>query len=164
MLLPSWLLLINLSILFKAHLGCLHFMGASLGCCISWLRSSDFVQTVLAMQVRVQMTLYLATRWWYLSHWGYWSVGMGFLYTVRDSGFSDRGFTMVSRNGMAPSYLLFFHSKIDGWVHTVDMFQKALFVFFLLGDKGVIHISQEKPGGWWWQFWGLSFQSISCTG
>ena len=40
-LLSSWLLLINLlSILYKAHVGYLHLVWASLGCFISWLRSS----------------------------------------------------------------------------------------------------------------------------
>ena len=53
----------------------------------------------------------------------------------------------MSRKGMAPSCLFFFHSKLDGWVHIVDMFQKVLFMFFLLDDKGVIHMSQPKSGG-----------------
>ena len=63
-LLVSWLFLINLSILSKAPLGCLHLVRASLRCCSSWLRSSVLVQTVLALWVRVLMTLCLATRWW----------------------------------------------------------------------------------------------------
>ena len=50
------------SILSKAHLGYLHLVRASLRHCISWLRSSCLVQRVLALCVRVLMTLYLANR------------------------------------------------------------------------------------------------------
>ena len=54
---------------------------------------------------------------------------------------------MVSRKGMVPSCLLFSHSKLDGWAHLVDMFQEVLIMFFLLDDKGAIHIFQPKSGG-----------------
>ena len=71
-LLFSWLLLINfLSTLSKDHLGYLHLVRAFLRCCISLLRSLDFMQTVLALWVRVLITLYLATRLWWLSHCKY---------------------------------------------------------------------------------------------
>ena len=53
------------------------------------------------------MTLYLAERWWWLSHYNYWSVCVGLLYTVIDSLQSFSGFIMVSRKGMAPFSLLF---------------------------------------------------------
>ena len=70
--LPSWLLLIQSSSwqLFiyllwtfcMAHLGYLHLAKASLRCCNSSLKSSGPVQTILALWVRVPMTLYLAER------------------------------------------------------------------------------------------------------
>ena len=65
LLLPfsSQLLLMYLfCILFMAHLGYLHFARALLGCSNSSLRSSGEVHTLLALWVRVPMTLYLAAR------------------------------------------------------------------------------------------------------
>ena len=57
----SQLLLVYLfCILFMAHLGYLHFTTASLRCSNSSLRSSGVVHTVLALWVRVPMTMYLA--------------------------------------------------------------------------------------------------------
>ena len=107
-LLFSWLLLLNLhSLLSNPHLGYLHLARASLRCCISWLRSFGLLQTVLALWVRVLMTLNLYAWWWWLSHWRYWSVCVSFLYTVRCRVLSAWGFTMVSRNGIAPSCWLF---------------------------------------------------------
>ena len=55
---------------------------------------------------RVLITLYLADKWWWLSHCRYWSVWFGFLYTVIDSVLSASGLTMVSKKRMAPSSLL----------------------------------------------------------
>ena len=79
-LLSSRLLLMNfLSSLSKALLGYLHLVRAFLRCCISLLRNSGLVQTVLALWVMVLITLYLATRLWWLSHHNCWSVCMGFL-------------------------------------------------------------------------------------
>ena len=43
---------------------------------------------------------------------------------------------MMSRNGMAPSFLFFTVNLMAG----LDMFHKVLFMFFLLNDKGVIHM------------------------
>ena len=52
------------------------------------------------------MTLNLAERWWWLSHCRYWSVCVGFLYTVMDREPSTSGLTIVSKKGMEPSSLL----------------------------------------------------------
>ena len=60
--------------------------------------------TVLAQWVRVLITLNFAVRWWWLFHCKYWSMCVGFLYTVIDSLWSVSGFTMV--NFMAGSTLL----------------------------------------------------------
>ena len=62
---------------FIAHLGYLHFARASLRCSNPSLRRSHMVHTVLALWVRVPMTLYLAARLWFLSHCKYWSVWVG---------------------------------------------------------------------------------------
>ena len=124
---PSLTLLDGLvSLLFtlsKAHLGYLQLVSAFLRCSISFWRRSGLLQTVLALWVRVLITLYLAERWWWLSHCQYWSMCVGFLYTVMDNLPSVSGFTMVSRKGMAGTILLVvFHCKLYGWVNTVNAF------------------------------------------
>ena len=85
-----------------AHLGYLHLTKASLRCCNSSLRSSGAVHTVLALWVSVPMTLYLAERLWWLSYCKYWSVWVGFWYTVILNELSVLGLTKVSRNGIVP--------------------------------------------------------------
>ena len=47
-----------------------------------------------------------AERWWWLSHCKYWSVCVGFLYTVMDREPSTSGLTIVSKKGMEPSTFL----------------------------------------------------------
>ena len=64
------------------------------------------LHTVEALWERVWMTLNLAERWWWLSHCKYWSVCVGFLYTVMDREPSASGLTIVSKKGMEPSSLL----------------------------------------------------------
>ena len=95
------------STLSKAHLGYLQLVRAFLRCSISFWRSLGLLQTVLALWERVLMKLYFAERWWWLSLCKYWSMCVGFLYTVMDSLPSFSGFTMVPKKGMAPSSLLF---------------------------------------------------------
>ena len=65
---PSWVLTIGKSFPEMLH---------------SFRSSSGLLDTVL--WVRVFIILYLAERWWWLSHCRYWSVWVGFLYTVIDS-------------------------------------------------------------------------------
>ena len=103
-MLPSSQLLVMslLCTLLKAHLGYLHLDWASLRCWISLLKSSGPVQTVFALWVRVPMTLYLATRLWWLSNCKYWSVWVVFLYTEMERELSASGLTKVSRNEMVP--------------------------------------------------------------
>ena len=95
--LSSWLLLLLsfqllsmylLWTFWMAHPGYLHLPKASLRCCISFWKSSGLQQTVLALWVRVSMTLYLAERLWWLSQCMYWSVWVGMWYTVIDKKFS----------------------------------------------------------------------------
>ena len=52
------------------------------------------------------ITLNLAERLRWLSHCRYWSVWVGFLYTVMDRLPFSFGFTIVSKKGMEPSSLL----------------------------------------------------------
>ena len=94
------------STLSRAHLGYLYLVRTFLRCCNSLFKSSGLVHTVLALWVRVLITLYLAARSWWLSHCKYWSVWISFLYTVSDMVLPASGSTKVSRNGIAPFSLL----------------------------------------------------------
>ena len=38
----------------------------------------------------------------------------------------------------------------DNSVQEGDVLKEALFVSFLVDDKGVIHIPAPELGGWWW--------------
>ena len=71
-----------------------------------FLSNSGMLHTVEALWERVWITLNFAERWWWLSHCKYWSVWVGFLYTVIDSVPSATGLTMVSKKGMDLSSLL----------------------------------------------------------
>ena len=111
-LLPTWelllpstsqLLFVNLlCILVMAHLGYMHLTKASLRCSNSSLKSPCVGHAILALWVCVPMTLYLAERLLWLSHCKYWSVWVGFQYTVTLNKLSALGLTKVSRNGIAP--------------------------------------------------------------
>ena len=61
---------------------------------------------------------------------------------------STSGFTIVSKKGMDPSSLLSSTVNLMAGVNTVYVLKEALFVGFLVDDKGVIHIPAPKPGGW----------------
>ena len=91
------------SIHSMAHLGYLQWASAFQRWFISFWRRSGLLQTVLALWVGVLITLYIADRWWWLSHFRYWSVWVGFLYTVIESSPLASGLTMVSKKGIAPS-------------------------------------------------------------
>ena len=87
------------STLSKAHLGYLNWVSAFLRWTFSFWRRSGLLHTVWALWVRVWITLNFAERWWWLSHCRYWSMWVGFLYTVIDRVPSASGFTMVSKKG-----------------------------------------------------------------
>ena len=99
--------------LSKAHFGYLHWVSVFLRWSISLQRSLGLLYTVLALWVRVLITLNFVERWWWLSHCRYWSRWIGFLYTVMDRLPSASGLPMVSQKGMAPSSLL---SSIVNWI------------------------------------------------
>ena len=56
-------------------------------------------ETVLALFARVLKTLCFAVMWWLLSHCKYWSVWVGFLYTVVLKVLSGCIVTRVSKKG-----------------------------------------------------------------
>ena len=64
-----------------AHLAYLQPINAFSKCSNSCLVESGVEHSVLALCVRVLITLYLEAKLWLLSHWRYWSVWVGFLYT-----------------------------------------------------------------------------------
>ena len=77
------------------------------------LENSRLLKTLLPLWVSVLITLYLTDRWWWLPHCRYWSMLVGFLYTVMDSLPLASGLTVVSKKGIAPSSLL--SSTVNLW-------------------------------------------------
>ena len=65
-----------------AHFGYLYLERTSWRCFSSLSSSLEFEHTALALCVRVLITLYLQARLWWLSHWRYKSVWVGFLYIL----------------------------------------------------------------------------------
>ena len=76
---------------------------------------------------------------------------------------STSGLTIVSQEGDGPILLVVLYCKPYGRVNTVDMLKEALFVGFLVDDKGVIHIPAPEPGGWG-QYLELFVLSTPCIG
>ena len=74
----SW----SLNIFWKAHLGYLQFVRVCSRWCNSSFSSLEVEQTAFALCVRELITLYLQARLWWLSNCRYWSVWVGFLYTL----------------------------------------------------------------------------------
>ena len=52
------------------------------------------------------------------------------------------------QEGDGPILLIVLYCKPYCRVNTVDMLKEALFVGFLVDDKGVIYIPAPEPGGW----------------
>ena len=151
LLTPSIVSLVDLLSLFstlsKAYLGYLPLVRAFLRWSISCWSNSGLLHTVLTLWERELMTLNLAVRWWWLSHCRYWSVCVGFLYTVMDRLPSDSGLTNGVQEGDGPILFLVLHCKPDGRVNTVNVLKEVLFVDLLVDDKGVIHKPVTKPSG-----------------
>ena len=85
-----------------AHLAYLQPINAFSKCSNSCLVESGVEHSVLALCVRVLITLYLEAKLWLLSHWRYWSVWVGFLYTFVVNVPSVSGVMSRSKNGMEP--------------------------------------------------------------
>ena len=64
-----------------------------------------------------------------------------------DSWPSASGLTMELKKGIGPTLLVVLHCKFYSRVNTNDVLKEALFVDFLVDDKGVIHIPAPKPRG-----------------
>ena len=67
------------------------------------------------------------------------------------------------KEGDGPFLLVVFHCKLYCRVNTVDVLKEALFVSFLVDDKGVIHIPAPEPRGRG-QYLELFVLSIPCRG
>ena len=78
----------------------------------------------------------------------YWSVCVGFLYTVMGQRTISLWFDTSVQEGDGPILLVVLYCKPNGRVNTVDVLKEALFIDFLVDDKGVIYIPAPEPGGW----------------
>ena len=119
-LLLSWLVGLDsiLSTLSIAHLGYLQLVTDFLRWSIYFWKSSGLLHTVLALWLRVLITLY-ADRWWQMSHCRYWSVWV--VYCDRQSTISlwfDNGI----QEGDDRIFLFVFHHKLYGQVNTINVF------------------------------------------
>ena len=52
------------------------------------------------------------------------------------------------QEGDGPILFVVFHCKVYGRVNTVYVLKEALFIGFLVDNKGVIHIPVPELGGW----------------
>ena len=99
--------LIFVFILLMAQIGYLHSTKASWICFCSSSNNSWLEHMSLALCSNDLITLYLLDTAWWLSHFRYWLVSVGFLYTFVCRLPSLFGVIRVSRNGMDPSSLVF---------------------------------------------------------
>ena len=60
--------------------------------------------------------------------------------------------------------LVVLHCEFNGRINTVNVLEEALFVGFLVDDKGVIHIPAPEPRGGGVQCLGLFALSTPCKG
>ena len=60
---------------------------------------------------------------------------------------SASGFTIVSKKGDEAILLVVLYCKPNGRVNTVYVLEEALFISFLVDDKGVIHIPAPELKG-----------------
>ena len=91
--------------MLSAHFGNWHACRASLICCNSLSRESWVEETILGLWANVLKTLCFAVMWWLLSQWRYWSVCVGFLYTVVLNVLSGCMVTNVSKKGSDPCFV-----------------------------------------------------------
>ena len=133
--------------LSRAHLGYLHWVSAFLRWPISLQRSSGLLHTVLAQWMRVLIALNFAERWW-LSFCRYWSVWVGFLYTIMNRLPSASSLTIVSKKEMAPSSLLF--STVNWMVRStlvICHMKSCLLTSFWMTKVSSTYLCQSLGGG-----------------
>ena len=82
-------------------------------CSDSYSSSLELEHTALTLCLRVLITLYLQARLWWLCHWRYRSVWVGFLEILVVKVPSSWGVTIVSGKGMEPSC---FASSVLNWM------------------------------------------------
>ena len=151
------------STLSKAHLGYLHWMRAFLRWSFSCLSNSGLPHTVLALWEMVLIAMNLAERLWWLSHCKYWSVWVGFLYTVMDRLLFTSGFTMVPKKGMEPSYLLSYTVNLMAGSTLLMCWRKPCLLASLWITKvSSTYLCQNLGGGV--QCLGLFALSTPCIG
>ena len=93
------------SIPYISHDKYLQLVRTSIICCFSILHSSGMEDTVLSLCVKVSITLHLAPMRLWLFKCKYWSVWVGFLFTLVVSVPLCSGMTNVPRNSIEPSAL-----------------------------------------------------------
>ena len=95
-------------------------------CSTSLFEDCWSLETTLALCANVLKTLCLAVRKWLLFQCRYWSVCVGFLYTVVLSVLLGPSVTLVSRNRKRPMLIWFLHCELYVWVLCVDVGKKLL--------------------------------------
>ena len=139
--------------LFMVQLGYFHCLRTSSRCCSSLFNNSGVVCTVLALYIRVLITLYFDARLWLLSHCRYWSVWVGFLYTFVVKVPSGWGVTKMSRNGMEQQVQLLL--QWIGWMYPLCWYvgKTQCCVTFVELQKYHPHIFSRSLEGsvqcWW---------------
>ena len=147
-------------ILYKAHSQYLHlvrtFWRCSSSCNCCWLE-----HTAYALQYSVLITLYFADMAWWPSHCKYWSVWVGFLYTVVTKLPSDYGMTSVSKKDMEPSALVF--SAVNWMPSSKELMccRNLSLCTALMTTKASSTNLIHRLGGVV-LFWGLWLQSLPC--
>ena len=137
--------LVFVFILFMAHIGYLYSIKASCICFCSCSNNSWLEHMFLGLCSKELITLYLLDMAWWLSHFRYWLVWVGFLYTFVCRLPSLLGVIKLSKNGI-PGV---FNCEFDVAVNGVFMVEKLFFVWCFQDDKGIIYISFPKTWGMW---------------
>ena len=133
--------------LLMAHVGYLHLLRAWKRCFSSSCNNCGLEHTVFALWYKVPATLYLDGMVWWLFHFRYRSVCVGFLNTDVFRLPSSSGVMMISRKGMDLSLLT--SSQVNlmlGWIEL-----RCCRKLFLLSFLMMVHVSStylfHKAGG-----------------
>ena len=139
--------LILVFILFIAHIGYLQSDKASCICFCSCFNNSWLEHMFLALCSNELITLYLFDMAWWLSHFRYKLVWVGFLYTLVCRLPSCFGVIKLSKKGMDPSSLV--SSTVNlMWLSTVFMWWKNSSLYLFPGwQRCHPHIFSTDLGG-----------------
>ena len=138
-----------------AHLGYLQHLRTSSRCSNPLLINSGVEHKVLTQCLRVLMTLYFDAKLWLLSHWMYWSVCVGFLYTFMVKVPSTLGVTKISKMGW--NHLVQLPPQWSGRMYPLYWYvgRIPLCVTFVELQRYHLHIfstSLEGSGQCWWLY------------